>query len=157
MSPRLENEDDPVAVTNLETPVNRASLDLGAGLTCAMHPVQGKAPLGWRFRGLNRKGRLRQEIEDPVHDLFGAVRRDLLQRPATAHRDQEEQAPAHHGEGLQEFKDRRQIVDGFLCHQGIDLNWHRVVPLRGLYRSSVRNIPAQHVHRRVESRRNRRD
>src|SRR5450755_2775362 len=101
------NEDDSMAVTNLETPVNRTSLDFGSGLTVPVHPVQGQAPVGWRFRRLDRKRRSRHEVENPVHDLFGTVGRDLLQCPAAAHRDQEEQAPAHYGESFQEFIDRR--------------------------------------------------
>jgi hypothetical protein len=39
------NEDDPVAVTNLETFVNRTSLNFGSCPTGNVHSVQGEAPV----------------------------------------------------------------------------------------------------------------
>ena len=68
------------------------------------------------------QGRFRHKVENPVHDFFCVLGRDLLQSPAAAHGNQEEQAPAHYRESLQQFINCWQVIRGLLRHQGIDLN-----------------------------------
>ena len=64
-----------------------------------------------------------RQFEHPAHDLLAAFRRDFVERLAPSHRDQHEEAPAHHRKLFaQEFVDRGQVIDGFFGNQCVDLD-----------------------------------
>jgi hypothetical protein len=140
----MGNENDPVAVANLETLVNRTCLNFAGCPARSEHSIQGEAPVKWCFCCLNRERCFRHEVEHPVHDRFTALRRDFMQGPAASDRDQKEQAPAHYRKGLQEFVNCWQIISSFPCHQGIDLN-----------RQAEFSRFARHLYRPVEASRDR--
>src|SRR5579862_823431 len=120
---KVRDEDDPVAVANLESFVDGGRLHFRRCHAGGSHLVDGDAAIGRSFGGFHGEGRVHGEIEDPAHDAFAFFGRNLVEGLAASNRDQHEEAPAHDGEaGAQEFEDGGQVVRGFFRDERVDLD-----------------------------------
>ena len=106
----LGDEDDPVAIADAEPAADAAGLDLLLGQALVAHAADSHAPVVHRLGGLDLEGRLLGEVVQPAHQPLGIHRRHLRQGGATAHRDQEEQAPPEQLLGAQQLVHRGQVA-----------------------------------------------
>src|SRR5215831_13555079 len=81
---QMGDENDAVAIANLESSINRTALDLVCGHACRMHSVDRQTAVGRGLSGLHRKRRAWDKIKYPVHDALAFFRRDRIQGLAAA-------------------------------------------------------------------------
>ncbi len=110
-----------MAVPDPEAAGRAGSADLLGGEAVGAHDLGGHAAVGGRLRGGHHERCLLGGAVHPVHELLAVVRGEGFEHGASAHRDEEEEAPPREAEGPQQFVHRWHVQGGLCRDEGVDL------------------------------------